>query len=237
MVGDSSRQAPLKICAVAYPKSGISWATRLLAEYIGCPARSLRVKDDPVNDGLGRKRERPSAVYKDHGMPAFIKNHVPLSDVVYVVRDVRDLIISAAHYFNKFKARVTGQIIDEFMEKMHYGLFEHGTWPNHVGRWLEHDPVLLRYEDLLSKPTEVLPAALDKLNIEGRQDLQAAIEKHSFKRQKQKAIKKQMAHHQMWSKFLRKGKAGEYKEVFTAAQKKKSERLYGHLLNRLGYEV
>jgi hypothetical protein len=237
MVGNSGNQ---KICTIAYPKSGISWATKLFAECIGCPARSLQVKDDPVNDGLDRQSE--FTVYKDHGFPSFVKSRgVESENVIYVVRDVRDIVISSAHYFSKvqskFRGKITVPVINKFIEKINSDLYGHGAWPSHVEKWLRHEVKLVRYEDLWDDTRGAVSKVLSAFGFDIPDDIDGIIHKHSFEVRKKLAEQKKIDHHEMWAKFIRAGTPGQYKKMFTDAQKKRSERLFGHVLSRLGYEV
>jgi Sulfotransferase domain len=89
------------IIIVGYPKSGCTWATRLVAELVGCPVAGfwpVGEKDIAIE---GENRISEFRCYKAHHQLAELQ--IDPNDrnnrVVYVLRDPRDIAISGAHYF------------------------------------------------------------------------------------------------------------------------------------------
>src|SRR5262245_10669587 len=90
-----------RVLVAGYPKSGNTWLTRLTAELLGAPVKGFW--KEPDNDEIaveGQTRVSDIEVYKGHHSYGAMRRDFSLADVVYVVRDVRDVAISGAHYFS-----------------------------------------------------------------------------------------------------------------------------------------
>ena len=95
-----------RIIICGYPKSGTTWLTRLAAEIVGCPGVGLWCLPG-VYDGSMEGQERVSEfeVYKSHHdigkLEGTFKYYANGSErIIYVVRDPRDIIVSASHFFS-----------------------------------------------------------------------------------------------------------------------------------------
>ena len=90
-----------KIVVVGYPKSGCTWATRLVAELVGCPVAGFWQSDKKEIAVEGEHRVSDFRCYKSHHQLAELGLQPNDPDVwlIYVLRDPRDIAISAANYF------------------------------------------------------------------------------------------------------------------------------------------
>ncbi|MCU0434197.1 MAG: sulfotransferase domain-containing protein [Bacteroidia bacterium] len=143
----------------SYPKSGNTWLRFILAYLI-----SNRIDITPRNiDEI--VPDVYMAVDKANALPSprILKTHHALlgdyPKTIYIVRDVRDVMLSYYHYqiaLGAFKGSFTSFI--DAADTLH----PFGTWSEHVARALEFAQkhperiLLLRYEDLIEQPeTEV----------------------------------------------------------------------------------
>lgn len=94
------------ILVVGYPKSGNTWLARLIAELLKCPVKGFwgeAHNDDIAIEGLQRKSSLQ--VFKAHQPFSGINKQITKGlinprKMIYIVRDVRDIVISGANFFN-----------------------------------------------------------------------------------------------------------------------------------------
>ncbi len=164
--------------------------------------------------------------------------------VIYIVRDPRDVAVSAADHYglsidqaiemmadHKTRGRaMPGNTVHELM----------GSWSDHVKSWTrwKHTPLLvLRYEDMLADPLGQLGAVARKIGItQDAARIKKAVEFSSFKQlQAQEAetgfIEKSL-HSQ---RFFRSGRAGGWREKLTPPQAATIERDHAVQMRRFGY--
>jgi len=88
------------IVIAGYPKSGNTWLVRLVAELVGCPVAGFlgRAGDDIATEGSDRKSNY--RCYKSHHGIDFLRERgIEPAKVIYIIRDPRDVSLSAARYF------------------------------------------------------------------------------------------------------------------------------------------
>lgn len=179
---------------------------------------------------------------RDHGYPTIsVKASV---GVIYIVRDPRDVVISAADHYgltidqaiemmNDKKARGRGMAGSTVHELM-------GSWSDHVRSWTgwKHTPLLvLRYEDMLADPYGQLGGVARKVGItrdEAR--IRRAVEFSSFEKlQAQEAETGFVEKSVNSQRFFRSGRAGTWRETLTADQAAAIERDHAEQMRRFGY--
>ncbi len=180
------RDAVKKIVVVGYPKSGCTWATRLVAELVGCPVAGFWQSDKKEIAVEGEHRVSDFRCYKSHHQLAELGLQPNDPDVwlIYVLRDPRDIAISAANYFQfdrfprlaaLFRSVRRGEklyrhTLYPLLVSQNYrldrmtGALLHGSaevhnwcrvsWREHWRPYEQAGVPIIRYEDLLVTPEE-----------------------------------------------------------------------------------
>lgn len=179
---------------------------------------------------------------KDHGYPTIsVKASI---GVIYIVRDPRDVAVSAADHFGL----TLDQTVEMMADKTARGLGVPGktvlelvgNWSDHVRSWTrwKHTPlIVLRYEDMLVDPLGQLGGVARKLGItQDEARIRRAVEFSSFKAlQKQEAESGFVEKSLHSDRFFRSGRAGGWREVLTPAQAAAINRVHGEQMRRFGY--
>jgi hypothetical protein len=183
-----------------------------------------------------------SLLGKDHGFQTIsVKATI---GVIYIVRDPRDVAISAADHYGLS----IDQAIEMMADKKARGRGTPGTtvhelmgcWSDHVRSWTrwKHTPlIVLRYEDLLADSLGQLGMVARKLGITGDEArIRRAVEFSSFKslqaQEAQSGFIEKSLHSQ---RFFRTGRAGGWHEKLTLAQAAAVERHHAEQMRRFGY--
>jgi len=183
-----------------------------------------------------------SLLGKDQGFPTIsVKASI---GVIYIVRDPRDVVISAADHY--------GLTIDQGIEMMADktsrgrgmpGNTVHelmGSWSDHVSSWSrwKHTPLLLlRYEDMLAHSYGQLGRVARKLGItQDEARIRRAVEFSSFKALQDQEAKSGFIEKSVNSqRFFRSGRAGGWRDKLTPAQAARIERDHAAQMRRFGY--
>ncbi|XP_071091080.1 sulfotransferase 1B1-like [Haliotis cracherodii] len=235
------REDDVIICG--YPRSGTHWTFELTSMLlIG------RDETVPVWKGkamLSQVKERDLDLVSS---PRVLNTHLFYEDlprdvitlrnkIVYVLRDPRDVAVSFYHFYIANKAGIGydgtwGDFLDLFIN----GKVQWGSWCEHVKNFEEviktkrHDQQILvmNYEDTKQNPTESVKRLSDFLGLSRNDELCSRIaEKCGFKNM---AVNK--LNYTLLSDnrdiIYRKGVVGDWKNIFTVAQKEMFDRLLAH---------
>ena len=184
----------------------------------------------------------------------------PASRVIHIIRDGRDVAVSAIHHFWSRADEHAGQLVlrpEELAKRDAYykdpekapkaGLFTRERlrslaegWSRQVGRAIRRGPELfgenyaeVRYENLLERPEEEVRRLCGFLGADADEEVVGrCVESASFER---------------WSKgrkrgqedstaLLRKGVVGDWRAVFTEEDRRVYKEVAGRTLIELGYE-
>lgn len=218
-----------------FPKSGGTWLAQLLSELTGLSF--------PRNMSISKQ---PCILHGHH------ISHLSGRKTIHMVRDGRDVMVSAYHYFllNSGVSESTRSFWTSLMPRdvnindvrsgmpafirqfhSHYRSgFSNKTWAVFIDCYDRYDEVsVVRYEDLLQNPEEVLHNLLSSWDIKtDASTIRNAVEKYSFKNQKRDDHSA--------SNFLRKGIVGDWKNFFNKESAKVFDLYAGDALIKAGYE-
>lgn len=185
----------------------------------------------------------------------------PEAKIVHIVRDGRDVAVSAMHHLWNRAGRRGHRTLspqeaarrDAYREDpqaaldIGEGMFAEkrlrnyaAQWGRYVGRAAEDGPALfgpnykeVRYERLLEKPEEEVGGLLAFLGAEaGEEIVRRCVEAASF----EELSKGRKRGQEDTASFFRKGMAGDWRGVFTEKDRRVFKEEAGELLVKLGYE-
>jgi len=138
IAGRAFHVLPDDIFLVSYPKSGNTW-TRFLLGNLMNPEESITFAnvERKVPDIHAKSRK----ALKNSPRPRVIKSHECFDPryrrVIYIVRDPRDVAVSAYHYDRKEKNILDGFPVDTYVSTRFMKTDEYfGAWGEHAGSWL-----------------------------------------------------------------------------------------------------
>lgn len=183
---------PDDIFITSYPKSGNTWACFLVS--------NLLYSDDGHSDFWNIAKRVPS-IYWDNELtlkalprPRVLKSHEYFDPrypkVLFIVRDVRAVLVSYYHFQLRMKAIKAEVTLPEFARRFLSGkLDKYGTWRENVTSWVrirsnDHSRFcLIRYEDLKSNGKEALKKVVSFLNLKCSEDqIETVLEMSSLER-------------------------------------------------------
>ncbi len=173
------------IWIASYPRSGNTWMRLLLHEILFGPVESIAEMNRRIPD-----IHRTSFIDESRKGTIFSKTHFGLSlrhpyigatlGCIYLIRNPRDVAISAMHYASLFKPHPDGEagFIRDFIRlggEENWTRQGFGTWAQHADSWVHCRPrLIVRYEDLRADPAAEMTRVLSFL---GRQPDRAVIER------------------------------------------------------------
>jgi hypothetical protein len=248
-----------RMLIVGYPKSGNTWLTRLTAELLAAPVKGFW--KEPLNKEIaveGHHRVSDIEVYKGHHAYGAMRRDFNLADVVYIVRDVRDVALSGAHYFS-FRPpswfgkvtmgtrRLTAVARTESLEairicRMILALADGNRdvspwcaqpWDEHIYAYLDAGACVIKYEDLLAAPERQCRRLLAHFGVErSAAQIQHAIAAQTFQAAKRRFLAEG---DERRANFLRAGRSGAWSTDLSPAQQQFCRERFGKLLSQLGY--
>jgi hypothetical protein len=206
---------------VGYPKSGNTWLQVLISGlYYGIDTQYLPVRlAQELIPGVHQRK-----FYRRYSDISFFKSHhlsLPrYKRVIYIVRDVRDVMVSFYHMDKEIGRNYSMEEIIKEGKGIHPS-----KWYEHIERWNENpfgaDILVIKYENLHTNPYHEIKKICDFLKISRSDDLiNKVIDGSSFQRLKNSFATDEGLLHSDWkrkdsSKFFRKGKIGSYKTELT----------------------
>lgn len=162
---------------------------------------------------------------------------------IYIVRNPLDVAISYAHFMGGTidgaiaQMNAKGALIPTG-EKAAYQYY--GSWSEHVFSWTRR-PMrqlhVMRYEDMLEKPRETFGRLATFLRLAPtRGEIEAAIDASSFDKLKEQEDEAGFREKpEKAERFFREGRAGQWREVLSAAQVEAVTSANREQMERFGY--
>ena len=247
-----------RILVVGYPKSGNTWLTRLTAELLAAPVTGFWNEPGALEIAVeGAWRDSSFEVYKGHQRLDDVRADFALDDIVYVVRDVRDVVVSGAHYFSFRSRTLSGRLgraarwlwppspaaetrrrIDRMLNAAAIGDRRVSpwcatTWDAHVADYLDAGAFVVRYEDMLHTPESECQRLLQHLGVHSSAErVRAAIARQAFATAKMRFATRGDSKR---AAFLRQGASGVWIKTLTPEQSTFCAERFAPTLARLGY--
>ena len=235
---------------VSYPKSGSTWARFLLASLVS-PNETVDFRSiDRLLPSVAAQSRRQ---LRNMARPRLIKSHeyfdARYQNVIYVVRDPRDVVRSQYRFFLKRGKIDEGYPMDRYVDCFLKGeLNTYGSWGENVGSWLaaQHGGskrfLLLRYEDMLSQTAHELGKVADFLGMKvSPEHLNRCVEQGAADRMRELEKKdggtSVVAAGRRDVPFVGAAKAGGWKSGLSPEHVAKIEAAWGPLMKHLGYEL
>jgi|SRR5581483_3787155 len=232
--------APTDVVIASYPRSGSTWLTMMLAELVTAEDLGFGALDELVPT-VDRLRHSPGDRRNGRGLVRTHERRRPeYRRSVYVVRDVRDVVVSYFHY-RRWLGEYRGDL-ERFVRMFLSGRVDsYGTWMAHVRSWLP-DPgpstLIVRFEDLRADPAAVLGrlAAFVGAGEVSPAAVQAVVERNAVAGMRAKEVSafgdRSAA---SGSRFVREGAAGGWRDVLTPVSVELVEREAGDAMRQAGY--
>jgi len=224
------------IYIVAYPKSGTTLMQMLVYQLVTDGEMSFKhiydVSPWTRNDVIRRIKPR------DWKSPRIIKTHDQYKEFdkgtkgrfIFVYRDGMDVAVSLYHQEVNYKNTdlEAKEYIDSFLFKKSY------NWFVFTKEWMQNRmklPILyIRYDDLLNNFDTCLFRITKFLNIEVNNEVISRIKERCslsyMKTHQEKFGEQPPEKKKIYDQFIRQGKSGEGKEVFSEGQKKQYALMY-----------
>jgi Sulfotransferase domain len=230
----------------AYPRSGSTWLRFLLYEALTSQPASFELVNRGIPDPDGYRRAPrllPSGgrLLKSHDryLPSGAK-------VVYMVRDVRDVVLSEYRYHVR-EGTFEGDFA-AFLQPFLEGKISYfGSWSDHVRFWAldgsvpPEDLFLLRFESLREGTVDVLDRTLRFLGAEvDSASLENAVRNNAIERMRRKeeeAPPRAIRTSDPRLRFVGRGLVGGWRQELSDAQRRMIESYAGDALARLGYAI
>lgn len=231
-----NKRLPLVLVS-EFPKSGGTWYCQMLAKALDIPF--------PRNT---------TPKFEESILHSHFNYHNNFDKIIYILRDGRDIMVSAYYYMLTLKPKANNQrankyrkdlgfkdfndiktnlpsFIEYFMEN-YTVLGKHTTWQDHTNLHTDNEKIhFVKYEDMLHDAAKQLQDSIRFLGRKPKLDLDKVAEEFTFENQtKRKAGVEQK------TSFLRKGIAGDWKNNFSKEAAIIFDQYAGNVLIKLAYE-
>ena len=242
---------PSDAFVASYPRSGSTWLRFLLLDLL---TRAGEAGFDSVNQMIPDVGRHGGCLPLLANGGRLIKTHEAYRNqyqkAVYVVRDVRDVVISEFEYENA-NERISEDFDEFVMLSLKGRVNGYGSWQDHVASWVESPLAengrlhVVKFEQIKSQTEDTLAGILEFLGV--RRDgaaVRQAIVNNNLQRMKEKedrapqtAAYSRETRNGDQKRFIRSGSTGGWRSRLTLAQVQMIERQAGAGLMRMGYSL
>lgn len=236
------------IFIVSYPKSGNTWVRFLIGNYLTDGRMDFKDSHQVIPD----MHFNPRDIDKIKLKPRFIKSHDSFNEnfrnVIYIVRDGRDVAISYFFFLKKTGDLPVDISFDEFFNSRFItGNVGFGDWGEHVKSWLNArsvNKIMVKYEDLMDETEKVFTRILYYLKLKDidADRVRMSIAQSSFESMSKNESNNPEYFYELGGLkdtgygFMRKGEVGDWRNHFTEDNLVRFKAKYGELMRELGYE-
>lgn len=239
------------IYIAGYPKSGTTYLTWLLADALNSPSGGSIPKEDKKEIATdGENRRGPYVVRKGHFVlvdgessefvPAahkMARERFGEAPVIFIVRDPRDILVSAKHYF--YGGRKTVIDILTYMVVGNGPFRSVGPYHTYIRDWYDTGAYAVKYEHLIKDPYSELRKIIDFFRLVSRTELGIidAIHRQSFQNRRNIIAKMDSGEKKnIADRLVRRGKPGGWREELTRSDKMSVAEFLNPTIIKLGYE-
>ncbi|XP_058485812.1 sulfotransferase family 5A, member 1 [Solea solea] len=237
------------ILIVSYPKSGTTWMQ-------GIVSLMSHRGDAHINQTVPNWARAPwleqfysaAILEASTSTPRVITTHLPhqllgpalqgsKAKVIYVSRNPKDAVVSFYHFHKMANFLPEAGTFPEFLNKFLKGTLSYGSWFDHIKGWTSHMAVMdnflhITYEEMLMD----LPGTIRRLSSFlqcplAEDEVKSCVQHCSFSSMKNNKmvnytlISENIMDHSKGS-FMRKGKTGDWKNMFTEDQNQYFESVF-----------
>ncbi len=226
-----------------YPKSGNTWVARMLSDAIRCkmigylsdvdervPHETSLETDELLDDVV--------VVKSHHTVSLLTLGGVNPNDIVFVVRDPRDISVSGSGFLfasdNVPSEKRIDQMIDLMVETQKPKVrWQDLCWREFVQGAIDKDVLMVRYEDLLQDTAGSLRRILTRLGYARSDDqIEHVVRLHSFDASR---VRAQASGRDDVLRYLRQGQSGVFQTYLTPRQRQRIESEFRYTMKYLNY--
>lgn len=150
-----TKNTPSKLWIASFPRSGNTFFRNVLHRVYGIASEEFFNPADEGNQEIASDFSSFRAI-KTHLLPHQLPSPYSLEDghvAVYLIRDGRDVLTSAAHHRKSWAAPYSDFDVNLCEAIVAPGdSFFGGGWSQHVAKWTQAAQVIIRFEDLIEDP-------------------------------------------------------------------------------------
>lgn len=242
---------PKDAFVASYPRSGSTWLRFLLLELLTQADGAGFENVNQMIPDVGGQAGSPPLL---GGGGRLIKTHeawrTEYGRAVYLVRDLRDVVISEFEYENA-NERIAEDFDAFVMLSLEGRVNGYGSWKDHVASWVESPLAIdgrllvVKFEQMKAHTEDTLAEILEFLGVNrDRAAIRQAIANNNLQRMKEREDRSpQTSAYSRYSgngdqkRFIRSGSTGGWRSRLTEAQVQVIERRAGSWLEKMGYSL